>query len=493
MAGVLICHIFVLRIYMNIKKYTALTAALVLAFSAVGCGKSNDSSAQTSSYSEKIEVIDSSADSDKNSAYNSVEELNGEEGELEWFSYYDLNPTRSQPERSTNLALFENKGGKIIYAQTSSMKKYDDLAARLMADDPPDMFAYEQKMTFPANCVKEMFQPIDDAIDIDDPLWADVKATANDFTLGGKHYVLPIAYGALSVMTYNKTVIEAEGFDDPYDLYMAGEWDWNSWYDLMEEYCEGAPADEERYGINGWFAPFIFQSTGKTLINYDAENDEYTANLFDPDLERAANLLYDIQKKGYYYSDWVGSATEAFKKKILFYAMGDWAVTPKEGDNWGIVPMPKDPNVDEQYTTVSINAYMWVRGSEKAKAYRVWNECSKLAQDDPEYKEIGKKKFFENKPYFTDEMYQIVYEEVISDHFIKLNDPGYGISTALSDDDAATNPSKEAIIPFMYSSVMKSDDSGKQYTWSKLRETYKSTIDSELAQFNESYHKFIAE
>ena len=221
---------------MNIKKYTALTAALVLAFSAVSCGKSNDSSAQTSSYSEKIEVIDSSADSDKNSAYNSVEELNGEEGELEWFSYYDLNPTRSQPERSTSLALFENKGGKIIYAQTSSMKKYDDLAARLMADDPPDMFAYEQKMTFPANCVKEMFQPIDDAIDLDDPLWADVKATADDFTLGGKHYVLPIAYGALSVMTYNKTVIEAEGFDDPYDLYMAGEWDWNSWYHLMEEY-----------------------------------------------------------------------------------------------------------------------------------------------------------------------------------------------------------------------------------------------------------------
>ena len=186
---------------MNIKKYTALTAALVLAFSAVSCGKSNDSSAQTSSYSEKIEVIDSSADSDKNSAYNSVEELNGEEGELEWFSYYDLNPTRNQPERSANLALFENKGGKIIYAQTSSMKKYDDLAARLMADDPPDMFAYEQKMTFPANCVKEMFQPIDDAIDLDDLLWADVKATADDFTLGGKHYVLPIAYGALSVMT----------------------------------------------------------------------------------------------------------------------------------------------------------------------------------------------------------------------------------------------------------------------------------------------------
>lgn len=41
---------------------------------------------------------------------------------------------------------------------------------------------------------------------------------------------------------------------------------------MMSEYVEGAAADEERYGINGWFAPFIFQSTGKTLITYDADN-----------------------------------------------------------------------------------------------------------------------------------------------------------------------------------------------------------------------------
>lgn len=477
---------------MNKTRIIAAAAAAVIAAGTAGCGKSDESSVkQSDSFAEKVDVFENDAKGGE-SEFDKLEELSGEEGELEWLSYYDLNPTRSQPEKSTNLALFEKKGGKIIYAQTSSMKKYDDLATRLMANDPPDMFAYEQKMTFPANCVKEMFQPIDDAIDLNDPMWADVKDTAEDFTLGGKHYVLPIAYGALSILTYNKDVIEAESFEDPYDLYMAGEWDWNTWYDMMEEYCEGASADEDRYGVNGWFAPFIFQSTGKTLINYNAENDEYEANLFDPDLERAADLLYDIQKKGYYYSDWVGSASDAFKKNILFYGMGDWAVTPKEGDKWGIVPMPRDPNRDEQYTTVSINAFMWVRGSEKDKAYRLWNQCAKMAQSDPEFKEIGKKKFFENKPYWSEEMYQITYEEVTSERFIKLNDPGYGISTALSDDDAATNDSKEAIIPFMYSSVMKSDENGKQYTWAKLRETYKPTIDSELKTFNDSYHSFIS-
>ena len=471
---------------MNIKKIAAASLAVLLATSAAACGKSSSSDSATSSFEEKVAVPDSQTMADQVKAIP-----DGAETELEWFSYYDLNPTKSQPEKSTNLSLFESKGGTIKYSQTTSMKKYDDLAARLMADKPPDMFAYEQKMTFPANCIKNMFQPVDEVVDFDSDLWKDVKDTADQFTLGGEHYVAPITFGALSVLSYNKAVIDAEGLDDPYELYMNDEWDWNAWYDLMDEYCKGSTADEERFGINGWFAPFIFQSTGKTLINYNADSDMYESNLNDADLERAADLLYNINKEGMYYSDWVGSARDAFKKNILFYAMGTWAVTPKEGDDWGIVPMPKDPNTDTLYTTVQVNAYMWVKGSTKSDAYRTWIECSKVTATDPSYLEVGKEKFKVNQPYYTDEMYSVACEDVISDKFIKLNDPGYGISTALSDDDAATNPTKEAVIPYMYSSVMKSDDNGKQYTWSQLRETYKSTVDSELKTFNDSYHKFI--
>lgn len=473
---------------MNAKRFLAGSVAVTMALGISACGKGgSESNKDESSFVEKVSLPD-----EENESKDLISDFpEGAQTELEWFSYYDLNPSRSQPEKSTNLALFEQKGGSIKYSRTSSGKKYDDLAARLMSNDPPDMFAYEQKMTFPANCIKQMFQPVDDVIDFDSPLWTDVKDTADQFTLDGKHYVAPIAFGALSVMTYNKAEIEANGLEDPYELYQNGEWDWDTWYELMKEYCEGAEADSDRFGINGWFAPFIFQSTGKTLIKYDAETDEYVANLFDPDLERAADLLYNIEKEGMYYSEWVGSARDAFKKNILFYAMGTWAVTPEEGDEWGIVPMPKDPNSDTLYTTLEVNAYMWVKGSTAGDAYRIWNECSRVTATDQEYLDVGREKFFVNKPYFTEEMYDVAYSDVTSEKFVRLIDPGYGISTALSDDDAATNPSKEAIIPFMYSSVMKSDENGKQYTWAALRETYKATIDSELKTFNDEYHKFI--
>lgn len=85
----------------------------------------------------------------------------------------------------------------------------------------------------------------------------------------------------------------------------------------------------------------------------------------------------------------------------------------------------------------------------------------------------------------------MAYSELSSSNWVQLIDPGYGISTTLSNDDAAANDTKEAVVAYMYSSVMKTDDDGAQYTWTQLRETYSGTIDSELKTFNEEYKKFI--
>ena len=304
------------------KCFAAGLAALVLTMGLCGC--SSSSSDESSSYVDQVEVT-------ATDAIDAIPE--GSETELEWLSYFDLNPTSTAEEKRVDVDLFEQKGGTIVYSQTTSTTKYDQLASRLISNDPPDLFWFEQKMTFPAYCVKGMFQPVDSIVDFDDDMWVGMKDLADQFTLGGDHYVAPINLGVLSVLTYDKDVIEADGLEDPYDIYMNGDWTWDEWYDLMEQYVAGSTDDEIRYGINGWFGAFIFQSTGKTLIEYDAETDEYVSNIDDPDFDRASTVLYNIKKNGLYYSDWIGSASEAFKKHILFYAMGTWAVTPNEGDN----------------------------------------------------------------------------------------------------------------------------------------------------------------
>ena len=470
----------------NIKKMLAGSMALLMAFGVVGCGKGDSS--DSSSYVQQVEV-------DTEAIKDSIAPIpEGSDGEITWMSYFDINPGKNVPEKRTDLTLFESLGGKIKYSRTTSLNKFEKLATAVMSDQVPDIFWYEQGMTFPYSVIAGMFQPIDSIVNFDDPLWSGVKGTADQFVLNGEHYVAPINMLPLSVMTYDKHILEAANLDDPYELYQKGEWDWNAWYDMMEEYCSQSTEEEPLYGVNGWFAPFFFHSTGSTLVKYDAEKNEYVNNLDDGNLTRAAEFLSNVQKNGYYDPEWIGGAPEAFQKKILFYAMGPWASfddhTPADGEEWGMVPIPKDPDTDTLYQSIDVNAYMWVKGSKKADAVKCWQECARIVYVDDAYKQTEKEKFDVTNPNWTDEMYNLVYDELISDKYTQVFDPSYGISTKLSDNDAATNDTKEALVALTYRGVLTTDEDGNQLTWTQIKEAHTNEFDSELAVFNKKLKEF---
>ena len=114
----------------KIKRAAAGLAALILSVSMASCGSSD----KDSSYVDKVKVEDT----------NDIKAIpDGAEKELEWLSYFDINPTKAVPEKRSDLTLFENKGGSIKYSQTTSLEVYEKLASRLMSNDPPDMFWYK--------------------------------------------------------------------------------------------------------------------------------------------------------------------------------------------------------------------------------------------------------------------------------------------------------------------------------------------------------------
>ena len=347
-------------------------------------------------------------------------------------------------------------------------------------------------MAFPAQVLKDMYQPVDDIVNFDDPLWADTKDAADQFTMNGKHYVAPISFSVGTLMMYDNGVIEANGLDDPYEEYVDGNWNWDTWNEIMSEFVEGAPAGTERYGINGWFQTQVIQQTGKTMVNYDGE--KFTSNLDDPDIERAENMLYDLGKKGYVNTTWLGNAKMALKDGTnLFYCMGTWAMTgnngPSEGDDWRVVPVPSDPNSDEKFMTSDMTAYMWVKGSTSKEAVKCWYECARTANTDPEYQANGKEKFLNANPNWTEDMYN-VFVDSSSSEYKQIFDYGYGISSTMSDDN--TSSDGNCITRKLYEFTNKEDDSGKQYSWTELRQSYSATVDSELKTINaavEAYNK----
>ena len=475
---------------MKYKRILASVLAVCLSVGVTSCGSSDSSesgssggSTETSSAAETTPAEDESFEEKNNVEVEETSNVDtlpgGEESTIIYLGENDINPTRANPEKSTELTLFEQKGGKITFSRTSNQDRFDKLAAAIASQsDIPDIFKYEW-LAFPSGVVKGMYQPIDSIVDFSSDLWKSSKDTADQYMLGGEHYVAPLGYVASSMICYDKATLEAENLDDPYELYMNGEWNWANWQRIMTEYKNNAPADTERYGVNGFFRAHIVQQTGKNLVNYNSADNTFTNN------------LYDLMKEELVYNDWIGSAADCFNQNILFYAMGEWAYTgtagPQEGDEWGVVPMPQFTDNPQKLTTSDMTAFMWVQGSKKADAVKAWFECCKVARTDPAYEETNKQKFKENNPNWTDEMYQ-VKNDVVSDEYKMVFDYAFGVSYVMGDRNQFDG--NQCLVDYLYAAASTQDEEGNQPTWSKIREQYTKTVDAEIDSLNQKIKEF---
>ena len=80
------------------------------------------------------------------------------------------------------------------------------------------MFPYEWDAV-PNGVYKNQYQPLDDYIDLEDELWADVKGLADKMEYKGAHYVVPYCISDPVCIIYSRQMMEDEGLDDPYELY----------------------------------------------------------------------------------------------------------------------------------------------------------------------------------------------------------------------------------------------------------------------------------
>lgn len=462
---------------MNTKKILAGLSAVVLTASMTACGGSSDegsADAGTESTVTTTEATEWTGDNIEVEALNESNTLDVDiSGQtLKWLGTYDLNPTNDSPERSPELALFEDTyGAKIEYQPTTSDKRFDDLATAILGGTPPDIFVYEWR-TFPYDISKNQYQPIDDLVDWDDPKWADVKDTADQFTYNGQHYIAPLGYAFndTQVLMYNKTTIENEGFEDPYELYLAGEWDWDAFTDMMKTFVESGT--EERYGIGGWWANAFVYTCGDTIVTYDGTT--FTNNIRSEKIERAQAEIKDIFVNNLVKRGWIGGEAAFVDDSLLFYSMGTWAYNAaslsRPDDVIQIVPFPKDPESDTYYVSNKVNAYMWVKGSTNADCVKAWFDCNRTVNYDDTYKQATKDKFLANNEGWTSEMYDLVMDFYDDTKFTQAYDYGYGLSTDMSDTIMTTL--YEGCVNELYED------------WISAREEYYPVVQSEVDAYN---------
>ncbi|MGN1090108.1 MAG: ABC transporter substrate-binding protein [Huintestinicola sp.] len=455
----------------NYKKIIAGTMALGMCLSMAACGDSNSETVPDITTTEatswtgdniEVEALEETVDVD----------ISGKT--LKWMGFYDLNPTNDSPERSPELALFEDTyGAKIEYMVTTNGTRFDDLATAILGGNPPDIFAYEWR-TFPYDISKGQFQAIDSLIDWEEPKWADVKDIADKFIWKGEHYIAPLGYSFndTQVLMYNTSTVENEGFEDPYQLYLDGKWDWDHFVDMMKTYVENGDGNE-RYGIGGWWANAFVYTAGDTMVTYDG--NKFTNNLRSAQIEKAQIVLEDIFKSNLIKRGWIGGESAFVDDDLLFYSMGTWAYNAaalsRPDDTIQIVPFPKNPDLDTYYVSNKVYSYMWVRGSENGDCVKAWLDCNRTVNFEDTYVEATKQKFLANNEGWTSEMYDLAMDFYDDSKFTQAYDYGYGLSTYMSDE----------VMNLLYQGI-----ADEQFeSWVVAREELYSIVDEEVNAYSE--------
>ncbi|MBR4345554.1 MAG: extracellular solute-binding protein [Oscillospiraceae bacterium] len=397
----------------NLKKTLAGLMALTMTAGLTACAGSTSeeveetTAATTTAVTVEINTATLAEEEQKTLdeiANEALRDVELENKEVKWLAHYDINPnTTSGTSEALNLNLFRTKyDGYVTYYATTWNTRYSDLSTYVLGGEGIDFFPCDTA-ALPKGIVSGMFQPVDEYIDLSDPLWDDVKEAMEIYNFNGKHYELVNSVSAEQVVLYNKATIEANGFDDPWEMYEEGRWNWDTFTKMLEDFVD---EDAEQYGLDGWYnEKALLLSAGVPSVTTD-ENGRLKTNLTDPTIEKAMNWQYDLYNKGLVLNlelfDWNVNPQFMSEGRELFYIIGIWAVT-SDPETWeskippeqlGIAPVPS-PEGSDPYQSATLDGWVICKGAANPLGVAILSECTRLCNTNDEAIAIGDKKMMD--------------------------------------------------------------------------------------------------
>lgn len=399
----------------NFKKTLAGISALTLTLSMTACGgDSSSNGGSSSSADETTATTTTAATVELNTATLAEEdaatleevadkELRDVELEnktIKWLAHYDINPSTAKGDsEAVNISLFKSKyGGEIQWYSTTWNTRYSDLSTYVLGGEGIDFFPCDTA-ALPKGVVSGMFQPVDDYIDLNSPLWQDVSEAMEIYNFNGKHYELVNSVTAENIVIYNKQTISEQGLDDPWELYQAGEWNWDSFEKMLEQFVD---PDADQVGLDGyWNEKALLLSAGVPSV--EAVDGHLVTNLNDPTIEKAMNWMYGLYNKGLVMDmslyDWSEQPQFMGEGKELFYIIGAWAVqsnpdtwnTKIPVENLGLAPVPS-PEGSDPYQAATLDGWVICKGAANPEGVALFSECTRLANTSDDAIAIADKK-----------------------------------------------------------------------------------------------------
>ena len=406
---------------MNTKKILAGVMALSLTAALTACGGGNGADGETTT-SEATTTTQATVainteglkDEEQESLSSVLDQLPDTElanKEIKWLAHYDLNPSNDGSSKKVELELFEQKyGGKITYIPTTWEKRYDDLSTNVLGGTGVDFFPGDDANNYPKGIISGMFQSVDDYIDLDSAIWQNVSAAMDLFKFGGKHYQFVTGVTAEQVVIYDTSTLEAQGFDDPWELYQKGEWNWDTFKQMLLDFVD---PDADQYGLDNWFnEKALYLSAGVPTVSV-GDDGHLVCNVNNATVEKAMNFQYELYQNGLVLPleqfNWSIQPQFMGEGKELFWLNGTWGIQGDpatwtvgiEPQNLGIAPVPS-PEGSDPYQSAVVNGYALCKGAANPEGVARFAECVIVANNDPATIAISDRKAMDDNQWSED-------------------------------------------------------------------------------------------
>ncbi|MBQ2824318.1 MAG: extracellular solute-binding protein [Oscillospiraceae bacterium] len=409
----------------NIKKLFAGALAITMAAGLTACGGGetkedvvNDVLEETTTTTTTGVTVEINTEELKEeevdvleTAMSQLQDVELENKEIKWLAHYDINPSTNGASKKVELEMFEKKyGGTIKYYSTTWDKRYDDLSKFVLGGEGIDFFPGNDANNFPNGIVNGMFQPVDEYIDLNSAIWQNTSAAMELLNFGGKHYEFVTSVSPEQVCMYNKATIEANGLDDPWELYEAGEWNWDTFKQMLLDFVD---EDSDQWGLDNWYnEKALFLSAGVPLVG--TQDGQLVCNIKDATVENAMNFQYDLFTNGLVLPleqfNWSIQPQMMGEGRQLFWLNGMWGVEGDpttwsiqvEPENLGIVPVPS-PAGSDPYQSVTLDGYALCKGAANPQGVALFAECTIVANNDPGTIAISERKAMDDSKW-TEEL-----------------------------------------------------------------------------------------
>lgn len=372
--------------------------------------------------------------------------------------------------------------------------RYDKLANLVTSGDSPDIFQFEIG-NYPYTAAKDLFQPIDDVIDFSNSMWDRNRDVMKKFKWDGKTYCAITTINLDTLLWYRNSVIAENNLDDPYELFKAGKWDWNTFLDMCSKFSD---PENGKYCIDGWSMPEKFvATTGVPMVGL-SEEGKLECNFYNADIERCMTTVVDqMFKQNYRYprhelNNWSINKDAFVQGNTLFWGSLAWSIKDefqanfkREGWEDGemfCVPIPKDPNSDKYYQCMKNDSWMLCGGSQNKEGFAAFTLCCMFTAFDENSERVGDEQMMTNNVGYTQELLDHLRSLQFDGILTPVFDFKNGIGTDLIDgttEDPVTSLTEH---PYLDG---KGGPDGADATFSSLREANYNIVMDRINKLND--------